>query len=265
MKKILIIAVNYNSYDVLRTYLNSLEKAALMASNCVVHVHIADTSTQKQAFETNTYTALQVTMYPMDNLGYFGGAFAVLNTLKTEEAYVVISNVDITVADDFFAQLLTIDAPQLGWIVPRETTTLGQEYNPYMLARPSRKKMNAYIWMYRWPILLRLNEALQGIRHGERNTLCDTEMNIYAGHGSMFIFTPAFVASVASWQYVPFMYGEEIFIAEEVRKAGLTTYYFPSLRIESVGSVSTSTVHSKEKNAWRIEALQYIRDKYWNK
>ena len=93
--KLLIVCVNYNSYESLLDYLESLDKSLANIGDVTVDVFIADNSTEKENFvfssKNFTYKLLQ---FP--NLGYFGGAFEVINSLNPSEYdYTIISNVDV--------------------------------------------------------------------------------------------------------------------------------------------------------------------------
>lgn len=46
--KILIVAVNFNSYDKLKDYLSSIENAVLMDKDSEVTIYIADNSTKRK-------------------------------------------------------------------------------------------------------------------------------------------------------------------------------------------------------------------------
>jgi len=58
---------------------------------------------------------------------------------------------------------------------------------------------------------------------------------IYAGHGSIMIFTKAFMMKNLDLEFPAFMYGEEIFFAELVRLSHLETIYVPNIYVEIGG------------------------------
>lgn len=101
--KILIIAVNYNSYKELHTYLQSIEEAVINTTiDCEVDVYVADNSLVKKQINKYAYCNFELNIIFLDNLGYFGAAFYVVNNLVyiNQYKYVIISNVDITLEKD---------------------------------------------------------------------------------------------------------------------------------------------------------------------
>lgn len=107
MKKILIVCVNYNSYKELSLYLESMNNAMNYVKDSIVHVAIADNSSQRESINTEKYENLEINQYFQGNLGYLPGATNVLNNhidIK-EYDYVVISNVDLIIEKSFFSNL----------------------------------------------------------------------------------------------------------------------------------------------------------------
>jgi len=198
---------------------------------------------------------------PPQNLGYFGGASFGFNAfLSTEQEYdwVIVSNVDVEFhSSGFFAQLGSMKPIEnVGVVAPSILSKLSHhDQNPFMLERPSRTSMEFYRWIYRSYYLLNAYALLAAIyrraRHivqrrllGSMQTIAkswmgaqaprpsaleDQGMSIYAPHGACVVFSKRFFSEGGSLNLPVFLFGEEICIAETVRRLGLRVLYNPKL------------------------------------
>lgn len=244
MKKILVIAVTYHSDKELQTFMESVRCAAEHVKGKIqVDVEIADNG--------------------QDNKGYLGGAQEIYNKKAQGYDYVSISNVDLAVEPDFFERLLPIETNNIGWIAPDiYTDKINRHENPYMLSRPT--KCNFFIWniIYSSTIIYRLYHRLY-LRKSRKSRIYPA-CTIYAGHGSFMLFTKAFVKHNPEIRFPGFMYGEEIYLAELNRTAGLKTIYAPPLRIANTGNISTGLINQAQKSAWSKESLHKIQKQFFN-
>jgi len=268
MKTILILCVNYNSYSELTNYLQSIETAAKAASQLVsVDVFVGDNTTVNQQAILKDYNYIHVSVFPYyQNIGYIGCASAMFHELSQDQAnkydFVFISNVDLLLSETFFIELNPIESKTAGWIVP-SVYTIGtrKNENPFMLVRPTRLKMFLLQMLYSFPLLYGLYEFIYRFRHKEINLLMNQEQgrSIYAGHGSIMIFTKQFVLDNLDMSFPGFMYGEEIYFAELVRQSQLTTGYYPQLVVNNIGNVSTKFLGITRKCQMSKESLSAIR------
>ena len=85
---ILIVCVNYNSYKELNNYLISIDESASIQEG-VIHtdVVIADNSTDKEIIDLNSFSHISVKEVDLDNLGYLGGAQAIINNIENISRY----------------------------------------------------------------------------------------------------------------------------------------------------------------------------------
>lgn len=243
MKKYLLICVSYKSDEALHTFVESVHRAAKAVENkMIVDIKIADNSEH--------------------NLGYFGGASQVYNTLAKDYDFVSISNVDLKLAPDFFEQLLQIDTTGIGWIAPDiYTDKIDRHENPNMLKRP--EKCNFFIWniIYSSTWIYRLYYRLHLLK--SKKAKIYPACHIYAGHGSFMLFTMAFVQKNPDIHFPGFMYGEEIYMAELVRKAHLNVVYCPALHIANTGNISTGLINQAQKSRWSKESLLAIYKQFF--
>ena len=100
----------------------------------------------------------------------------------------------------------------------------------------------------------------------DKNDLSNQEIfqDIYAAHGSFFIFSNNFFQYV-SLNFPMFLFGEELYIAEIARKNNLRTIYNNNLKVFDEENISTSKLRSSEYCRLNRIALQYILQEFFNK
>lgn len=243
MKKLLLICVNYKSHDALKSFLESVHRAAENAKGTLqVDIEVVDNSEH--------------------NVGYLGGALPVYNEKAKDYDFVSISNVDLQLAPDFFEKLTELKTENVGWIAPDIYTGKRDLHeNPARLKRPT--KWNFLIWflIYSNTFLYKLYHLLYILKSRKRAD--SPSCTIYAGHGSFMLFTKEFIAQYDDLQFPTFLYGEEIFFAELIRAANLKVLYTPTLLINNTGNVSTGRVSLKQRSQWSIESLLAIYNTYF--
>lgn len=272
MKNILILCVNYNSYEELGNYLHSIDVAAKKVCDLfVIDVFVGDNTTENQQQILTDYTFINVRVFPYyKNLGYVGCATVMLNeithTAVCHYDFVAISNVDLLFSETFLLELNNINTNNVGWVVPSVyTLSTEKNENPYMLTRPTNLKIFLLQLLYTCPLVYSLYEFIYRFRHRERKLLTNQQQNIpiYAGHGSIMIFTKHFFRLNTAIHFPGFMYGEELFFAELVRQSKLQTVYYPQLIINNIGNVSTKLLGNKRKCHMSKESLSAIRQLYF--
>ena len=238
MKKYLLICVTYHSDTELHNFVESVHRAAERVKTALqVYIEIADNG--------------------KENLGYLGGALPIYNAKAQDYNYVSISNVDLALAPDFFEQLLKIDDKGIGWIAPDiYTDKINRHENPCMLSRPTQRNFRIWNIIYSSTWIYRLYHALYLLKSHQKKEY--PACTIYAGHGSFMLVTKAFVDKNPEIHFPGFMYGEEIYLAELVRRAGLTVQYEPILHIDNIGNINTGTMKQSLKSRWSKESLGAI-------
>lgn len=268
MKEILLICVNYNSYEALKSFLGSVDRAAYKAETmCHVRVWIADNSEEKQTIETDTYKHVDCYYFTCENEGYIGTVEKLLKQNNWKDLnntdYLIISNVDICFAEDTLTQIASISDSTIGWIAPRiYSKCRNTEENPQAIYRYSKTKLCLMRWIYSHPTLYKIyRQTIHQLFQNHRNQLTTQQhqLDIYAGNGSIFIFTKAFMDKITPFHYPCFLYGEELFFAELVRNNQLKTIYCPNIYIEnSTPNVSTRNLGYEKRCLYTGKAIDYI-------
>lgn len=265
---IAIICVNYNSYDSLKNYLCSIDKAVEVC-NCevIVSVYIADNSTHKEPISLSCYKNIKVELFEFDNLGYLGGAFEIINSMSEEKHffdYFIISNVDVTINNDFIKIFCSLNiGAEVAWVAPEIfVTSLNKVGNFEMTDRPSVKRMRFYNLLYSSVILFKIYFYLSRVWI-KASSNKKTVQNIYSGYGSFMIFTRRFINSESKWEYPPFLFGEEIYFAEKARLLGMKVIFRPDLVINDIGKVSTGKIASSKKLRMQKESNLYLYNEFF--
>lgn len=267
MKKIIILCVNYNSYDSLNHYLASINEAFLETKNkFLLSVYIGDNSLNSQKISDDY--AFDVRHYVSgDNLGYFGGveyAIKQSNVDLSEFDYIIISNVDLTIDKKFFDELLKADTDEcVGCIAPSIfSLSDNRDRNPKIISRPGKKKLVVQRLLYRYPILDRIYVSFF---YAKRRLKLQnhSEGYIYAAHGSFIVFTNKFANFLQAMDYPCFLFGEEIYLAEHLRKLGLKTFYNPMLKVYDTDHVSTSKMKSKAYYHYNYKSIDMLLKEFF--
>lgn len=267
MKKIAIYCVTYNSYKELEAYITSIDLAAkAVKGRADVNILIADnTESEPQAIEYVTeYCTIKY--FPFHkNLGYFGA----VSRMMTEETplqynYSIISNVDMTFCEDTLSALLAQSFEgHTGWIAPNIIARYNRENRSIQAVhRYSAKKLKILQWLYQHPFFYELYcRTLHKTKH---NISLQVKGKIYAGHGSCIILTNEYFKQCGILKYPIFLYGEEIYLAEECYRHSLTVQYSPDIVVEDIGQVSTGKAQKTAYYKWNCEAITYLLNTYFN-
>ena len=171
--------------------------------------------------------------------------------------YTIISNVDLTVEEDFFLKLADNTCDEnIGWIAPQIWSDLEKrDRNPKILERYSQRKLNILKLFYQFPILDTLyTHTFYRQKKYERHPAG----RIYAGHGSFIILTRDYFKRCGKIDYPVFLFCEEIYLAEMCQKAGLNVEYEPSIKVIDTEHASTGKMKHSLYCRCNYEAMQYI-------
>jgi hypothetical protein len=267
---ILFLCVNFDTYDLLDQFLNSINDAYSYyhEKNVKIDVLIADNSLVKQYVKLDHYT-FSAKIISNENIGYFGA----INELITKAVmdiniydFCVISNVDIRISKSFFKDLLKnkIDN-SIAWIAPAILSYReNRNRNPKMVKRPSFIKMKLFYYLYKYPLFNTLYTSIVFLlKNGRNGKKKQGEKLIYSGHGSFIILTNNFFKVYKNLYYPCFLFGEEIFLAELIRKVNLRVEYIPSIVIYDTDHASTSKLSKNDYCKYNYESIKYLMEAYF--
>ena len=267
--KVLFVPVTYNSYDALDNYIASVGKAleAAADSTISVKIHVADNSTSSRNEECGMWNEnsqrAETTHY--DNPGYLPAA---LKTVYSEDYasydYIIISNVDVTLDETFFTALRDLKPdPGTVWIAPFIwSPSENRDVNPKNLERYSKKRLQLLRLLFACPPLYYLytRTLYRKKVNQSRKEECGmwNERTIYSGHGSFMIFRPELFQQEPPLNYPVFLFCEEIFMAEMVRRIGKKAVHCPAVKVWDCEHASTGLMGLWRYCKYNHDALSYI-------
>lgn len=240
MKRIAVFCVTFHSDQELESYKASLQRA----------VEAAKGEVELEIFVSQNTEG--------DNPGYFGGIKRAMQGVNvTAYDYAIISNVDLTVEEDFFVKLAAYDCTEdTGWIAPKIWSAQeGRDRNPKILNRYSLRTLKILKTIFHFPTVWALKRAISSRqKKGETHPAGE----IYGGHGSFIILTKAYFERCGVIDYPVFLFCEEIWLGEQCRKAGLKVMYEPSLLVSDAEHASTGRMKRSFYCHLNETALDYI-------
>jgi GT2 family glycosyltransferase len=266
--KLLLFVVNYCADEPLKRLLESVGRARARSPETRVTVYVLDNSLKDRSAQSELAAALagfdfQVTVeHAKDNLGYFGG-LPIAQSVGADADCVIYANPDIVLHDDFF---LRLEEPRecVGLLAPRILPLHGgADLNPKYARRLPRAKLERLEWIYSHLISYRAYNALGTLRERGRRSFRDLpRQRIYCPHGSIFVFTDVgFFCALPP--YPCFLFGEELFVAEEARLAGVEIWYEPDLRVTDIRHASVSLLASERRRRSYHESVTHILRQYY--
>jgi hypothetical protein len=279
--KVCIFAVCHNSYRESVVFLDSISKS-IKGTRVELDIFFIDNSSKIDneliKLIKSYRSKLGLHYIKSENLGYFPSITSAINKnaiILSKYDYAIVSNVDLAVSNSFFSILEDMPiVADIGVYAPSVySNALNADRNPKINKRPSlfKLKLNNYLFSSSVTYLLlkfvnstrvRFRQLLKSTFQESSNIEELTFSRIYAAHGSMIIFTNAFLRKNVDFSYPMFLFGEEIYVAEEAEKYNLKVIYYPSLLVYDSEHVSTSAIKLKNYRDLNRKALSYLLQNY---
>lgn len=199
------------------------------------------------------------------NYGYLGGVHRGLDYSRSrglDPEFWFIANADVRFSlRSVFKLTSDLDASIPHLIGPRVRERDGSNRNPFRVLPPTRK----HLLLRRLGLLTNLGYVMMSAEADRRRRrprrelgptppAFETRRKVYAVHGSGFMATRSLLQSVA-WSEAPFLYGEELFLAQEVTRCEGKTMYDPRVEVFHEGQVSTGSLTMTDKRKLQLQAL----------
>jgi GT2 family glycosyltransferase len=266
---LVLVAVHYKSIKDTLNFLDSISKLLGQENILVVVVDNSIEESPKNFEDTLVQVHKNTAYLPLpNNAGYMGAANEGLTYCKKKHItsiWTAICNIDLVFEDiEFLNKLNKISSRdnRVGMIAPSLIATLtGLSQNPYMIQRPSVRKLKRNQWIFSHYTIGRAYHLLSYLKNmiekqlPQRITIENSSSTIYAPHGAFMLFHQRYFELGGNWQFEPFLYCEEIFVGETCRKLGLLIVYEPSLSIIHNEHVSTGGHFMKSRII-----MQYVAD-----
>jgi len=238
LSKILHIIVNYKSDEQSTELINQLRQLEgnSQVSWVLVNNSAIDSKDDSLKQKLTHVQNLTVVNCP-DNPGYFGAAARACQELDPREyTYTILSNSDLQIMNSDFYQVL------LNYGIESETAAIApsiksnltkKESNPLYLQRPSSSKLQRLEWVYSNIFTAWIYHLLSWMknRFAGSQSLLEHSESMYALNGSFIILHKNFFLKGGNFSYPVKLYGEEIFLAEQLRRLNLKTVFMPDLKV----------------------------------
>lgn len=270
MMSILYIIVNYNSESDTIRYLESIYKGKQQSFKLNLDIVLVDNSTVKSK-KLRDYTSLRdlkIKIIDSQNVGYFGAFKVALESIGYQKVsqydHVIISNVDLELAEDFFINIQAIKvSSKIGVLAPSILSKhRDNDLNPKILNKPKKSRILLNYLLFKYPIVFKYYAKLSDkkIKHTQAHS--DKKI-IYAAHGSFIIFNQIFFKQGGIIDYPIFLFGEEMYVAETMKRMKLKIQYTQSIKIFDFDHGSTSKENTTFISAEHRKALKYILKNYY--
>lgn len=272
---ILFFVVNFKADDHLLRFAQSVAAAQVVHPSASVDIHVLDNS-QKSRPEMEQLRArlgvagVPVTLHsPGTNDGYFAGLGLAQSLVSETTDCVIYCNPDVLLDADFFSMLERTLVHGAGVVAPAIVSIEdGFDQNPKYRQRLSEGKLRRLqrIYAHRltyvtFNVLARVKEVTAGWWHRQPQA-GGPSTPIYAPHGAVFVFTDVgFFLRLPA--YPCFLFGEELFVAEEARLAGVRVMYEPSLRVRDVRHASIGQFSNEFRRSLMWKSVTFIFDRYY--
>jgi GT2 family glycosyltransferase len=266
---ILFLCINYDSDEEAKTLFKDVSRQTVFENILFAIIcNGADSRLEKwvdKKGEKNTFV-----YRCKQNNGYFSAAsegLAHYNELHGPFSSVVVSNADIEIKDtEFFEKYLRLANKSLV-VGPYISNLDGLVQNPFLEHRPSRKKLIFLLYVFRiWPLyfLYNLMAVVRAkIKVISGGATVGNSRQIYAPHGSFIIFRKSFFEMGLSIEESPFLYGEELYVAEQVRSTESGVYFAADLKVTHKEHSTTAALGLKKKASHLRRATEFILDRYF--
>jgi len=240
-KHIAFVVVNYfNDDEVIHFVESYLFKND--SSNLLVYI-VNNGSKRPDDLESKVELNSKITLIQAStNSGYFGAFHLALDFHKAHFDFMpnifVLCNTDLKIeSSDWMQQLVTAaDNPQIGLIGPSLISSLtGKQQNPFLIDRMDSKKIDLLLFFFSSYLCYLIYQSLFYIKAKLKSTSI-TQSNYptpcYAIHGAFIAMTSNFIQTASlDFKDAPFLYSEELFLAEIAKKHSYKSMYIPSIKI----------------------------------
>jgi GT2 family glycosyltransferase len=253
MTTLVFALVHYRNTAAIKASIERL-RALTVPTGWTVAIIVADNSGDAPA---DLGAALKVTVVADGaNHGYLGGAAMAFNhwrTLHGVPSWFVIINPDAAPKADALLTLANLSiGDDVAIVAPGVLLGGTTPQNPFMSKRPSRSRMRMYTIAFRSALLTRLLDALQELKRGRARVAvaASQPQTIYAAHGSIMFVRSRFFERGGTLAYRGFMFGEEIHLAEQIRKLGMRVLYAPAMEVIHDGGSTTGRIDAERRREW---------------
>lgn len=197
---------------------------------------------------------------PKLNLGYLNGCLYGVKESGSSYSWIMVSNTDIEFKEKDFFEKAIQNVSKDTWCIGPDIvlSATGIHQNPFLLQRPSKKKLWVWRTAYSDYMLFWLYFKLSALKPKKTIEKIIGSRNVYAVHGSCFLLRNECVEKMLPVCKNIFMYGEELLIAEIVFQNKKSIYCNMSIGIIHNENQVTGSVGMKRKQKWFKNSIDYL-------
>lgn len=273
MKQVVLVLVNYYK----ETELVSFVKTFLSHQDYLhLHIVVVDNGSHDKEIIQSLGEMKNITLlFPEHNLGYFGAAqSAYVNFTEGNQEnsphYFIVSNFDLSFDQSHFISAI-VEAQEnegIAVIGPSIVSSLnGAALNPMYKQRLGLRHLNRLIFItdnYSFYFFYQLLHYLKRSFSHRVINLSEPREDVYAIHGSMMIFSKKYFDHGGTLQYDSFLYGEEIFVAEQCRKIGMSISVNYDLSVIHHEHSTTGKIKDRKHMQFLNDSLRYLRSTFYH-
>jgi GT2 family glycosyltransferase len=266
-----VYVVNYRADEHLLEFARSLRTAEERCPTASVTLHVHDNSEramgERESFAVGVAAVHAAEIhFPAQNDGYFGGLERSQSLLADSTDCVLYCNPDVILAPDFFKALVhLLPTTEKGILAPSIVATDGFDQNPKHRSRLPARKLRMLEAIYSNAVAFGAFTALarvKELRRAKADPGGARSERIYAAHGAVFVFSDlTFFKGLP--RYPCFLFGEELFVAEEARQKKVPTTYAPSLRVLDSRHACIGLIGSRARRLYQLDSLRFLLAEYY--
>lgn len=269
--KVLFGLVNYRTDDYALACLRSIDAARGAAHE--VSAVVLDNS-EKDAAEAGRFGArLDTLPFPVSlfvaprNVGYFGNLGVLQEAVQDIGPDAVIyANPDVEFEPGFLDALAALADDPAGVLAPSILPMSGgRDLNPLYRERVKATRLRRLRAIFGNPLLARAYNTVGALKERYMPARVEGRAGeiIYAAHGSVLVFNdPSFFCALPA--YPCFLFGEELFVAEEARARGVSIRYSPELRLHDVRHATLGSLGPVRFRRLVHDSLDFILRRYFD-
>jgi GT2 family glycosyltransferase len=260
--------INYKTDIQTKTCIESIRSMETAPTDNVC-IHVFDNS-EKSNLEANEFekslSGAAQTTFCNGNLGYFGCLQLAQEKVPVDSDYIVYANPDLFFHSDFLTELKKIET-EATLIAPSIISKNDKfDQNPKYKSRLRKSKLERLKRIHSNDITYTLFHATanfaEKLRPNPKQQTPGAGETIYALHGSAIIFKECeFFKSLPL--YPCFLFGEELFIAEEAIRAKAKTEYHPNLKITDYRHGNISALPRRHHREYMYTSINHIMQTYY--
>lgn len=237
MKKIVIVAVNFNTEKDTLELLNSIEE--IENNSYSLEIIIVDNGSRVKFVLPRGFKKKVMLIRSEENTGFSGGFnIGIKNALELGADYVLVINNDTILRPMMIENLLKVleNNEKIGIVTPKIYFAKGHEFHKSRYSKEELGKVFWYAGGYMdWANIVSVHRGVDEVDKGQYGK---TEKTEFASGCCMLIKKEVF-EKVGMFDEKYFLYYEDADFNQRVKKAGFDIYYVPSASLIHVNAAST--------------------------